>query len=118
MKIDLDSIVYIEAAKNYTKFYSTDDLYMARISLDSAMMLLPEDKFIRVHRSFAAAAEHIDVIERDSVRFVSIRAEIPVSRKYYVELSKQVIILDTASIDIKKVKRTKAFKKKLYSSRG
>src|ERR1044072_420883 len=116
-KIDLDSIVYIEAAKNYTKFYSTDDIYMARITFDAAMDLLPENKFLRVHRSFAAAAEHIDVIERDSVRFVSIRTEIPVSKKWYAALANQVIILDTANIDIRKVKRTKAFKNKILLAR-
>jgi hypothetical protein len=75
------------------------------------MVLLPENKFIRVHRSFAAAAEHIDVIERDSVRFVSIKAEIPVSRKYYVGLANQIIILDTAAVDTRKVKRAKIRKK-------
>ena len=112
-KIDLDSIVYIEAAKNYTKFYSTNDIYMARISFDAAMELLPENKFLRVHRSFAAAAEHIDVIERDSVRFVSLRTEIPVSRKWYAALANQVVILDTANIDIKKIKRYKIQKKSL-----
>ena len=113
-KIDLDSIVYIEAAKNYTKFYSTDDLYIARISFDAAMELLPENKFLRVHRSFAVAAEHVDVIERDSVRFKDLSGEIPVSRQYYVALSKQVTILDTASIDMKK--KVKGFKvrKKSY----
>lgn len=84
---------------------------MARISFDAAMELLPENKFLRVHRSFAAAAEHIDVIERDSVRFVSIRAEIPVSRKWYAALANQVIILDTANIDIKKIKRYKVQRK-------
>lgn len=104
-KIDLDSIVYIEAAKNYTKFYSSNHLYMARISFDAAMDLLPQNKFIRVHRSFAAAAEHIDRIERDSVRFLTIKTEIPVSRKWYVALTQQVIILDTANIDTKKVKK-------------
>lgn len=112
MKIDIDSIVYIEAAKNYTKFYSADDLFMARISFDAALILLPEDKFIRVHRSFAVAAEHIDVIERDSLRLVNIRAEIPVSRKYYAALSEQLIILDTSSIDMKKLKRSK-FRRKI-----
>lgn len=112
-KIDLDNIVYIEAAKNYTKFYSTGDIYMARITFDAAMELLPENKFIRVHRSFAAAAEHIDVIERDSVRFVSIRTEIPVSRKWYVALANQIVILDTANIDIKKVKRYKVRRKNI-----
>lgn len=111
-KIDLDSIVYIEAAKNYTKFYSTDDLYMARISFDAAMDLLPENKFLRVHRSFAVAAEHVDVIERDSVRFRDLTGEIPVSRQYYVALSKQVTILDTAAIDVKKKRKIKYAKKK------
>jgi DNA-binding LytR/AlgR family response regulator len=105
-------LLYIEAAKNYTKFYSTDVLCMACISFDAALILLPEDKFIRVHRSFAAAAEYIDVIERDSVRFINIRAEISVSRKYYAALAEQVVILDTSSIDMKKVKRTK-FRKRI-----
>jgi DNA-binding LytR/AlgR family response regulator len=109
-KIDLDSIVYIEAAKNYTKFYSTDDIYMARITFDAAMDLLPENKFLRVHRSFAAAADHIDVIERDSVRFISMKAEIPVSRKWYAALSNQVVIMDTANIDLRKIRRIKARK--------
>lgn len=112
-KIDMDSIVYIEASKNYTKFYGTDDVYMARITFDAAMDLLPENKFLRVHRSFAAAAEHIDVIEKDSVRFVSIRTEIPVSRKWYAALANLVIILDTANIDIKKIKRYKTGRKNI-----
>jgi DNA-binding LytR/AlgR family response regulator len=98
-RIDLDEIIFLEAAKNYTRLYTSEKMYLARVSLDAAMDLLPENKFLRVHRSFAAAAEHIDVIARDSVRFTTIPVEIPVSRMYYAALPKQVIILDSAAIE-------------------
>lgn len=98
-KLDLDEIIYLEAAKNYIRLYTFDKIYMARVSLDAAMDLLPENKFLRVHRSFAVAADHIDVVARDFVRFKTLRLEIPVSRMYYVALTKQVIILDSAAID-------------------
>jgi DNA-binding LytR/AlgR family response regulator len=98
-KIDLDDIIYLEAAKNYLKIFTAGKMYIARVSLDSAMDLLPENKFLRVHRSFAVATDHIDVVARDAVRLTTIRVEVPVSRMYYVALTKQVIILDSAAID-------------------
>ncbi len=72
---------------------------MARVTLDAAMDLLPEEKFLRVHRSYAVATEHIDVVARDFVRFKNIKLEVPVSRMYYTALSKHVIILDSAVIE-------------------
>ncbi|WP_207514660.1 LytR/AlgR family response regulator transcription factor [Longitalea luteola] len=111
-KLDLDEIIYLEAAKNYTRLYTFNNMYMARVSLDAAMKLLPENKFLRVHRSFAVAAEHIDVVARDSVRFTNLRVEVPVSRMYYVALTKQIIILDSAAIDAIGTKLSKGRRKK------
>ena len=98
-KIDLDEIIYLEAAKNYTKIFTADKMYIARVTLVEALDLLPENKFLRVHRSFAVASDHIDVVARDAVRLTTIRVEVPVSRMYYVELTKKVIILDSAAFE-------------------
>src|SRR4051812_7992904 len=89
-KINLDEIIYLEAAKNYTKLYTANETYIARITLIEAMKLLPENKFLRVHRSFAVAVDHIDVVARDSVKLATIPVEVPVSRMYYVAFTKQV----------------------------
>jgi DNA-binding LytR/AlgR family response regulator len=89
----------MEAAKNYTKLYTANETYLARITLLEAMKLLPENKFLRVHRSFAVAADHIDIVTRDSVRLATIPVEVPVSRMYYVAITKHFVILDSADID-------------------
>jgi DNA-binding LytR/AlgR family response regulator len=98
-KINPDEIIYLEAAKNYTKLYTATETYLARITLLEAMKLLPENKFLRVHRSFAVAADHIDVVKRETIQLATIPVEVPVSRIYYVAFTKQFIILDSADID-------------------
>jgi DNA-binding LytR/AlgR family response regulator len=113
-KIDLDDIIYLEAAKNYTKIYTNDGMYIARVTLVEAMELLPENKFLRVHRSFAVATDHIDVVARDVVRLTTIRVEVPVSRMYYVELTKKVIILDSAAIDTGRKRTVKGRTKRIF----
>ncbi|AEW03338.1 hypothetical protein A4D02_04790 [Niastella koreensis] len=104
-KINLEEIIYLEAKKNYTKLYTANGSYIARISLVEAMKLLPEGKFLRVHRSYAVAADHIDVVKRDGILLASLPVEVPVSRIYYGSFTKQFTILDSADIDTGK-KRT------------
>jgi len=106
-RINLDEIIYLEASKNYTKLYTEDETFhLARITLLEAMKLLPENKFFRVHRSFAVAADHIDVMGRDNVRLATTPVvEVPVSKMYYVAIKKQFVILDSADIYTGKKKR-------------
>jgi hypothetical protein len=99
-KINLDNLVFLEAAKNYTKFFTLDGDYLVRISLDAAMDLLPENKFLRVHRSYAVSADHLSDVGRESIFFKAFpHLEIPVSRQYYVQFTKQVVILDSGATD-------------------
>ena len=99
-KINLDNVVFLEAAKNYTRFNTLDGDYLVRVSLDAAMDLLPNNKFMRVHRSFAVSVDHISNVGRESVLFKNFpNLEIPISRPYYVQFTKQVVILDSGSTD-------------------
>lgn len=98
-KIDLDEIVYLEASKNYTKLHTAGPTYLARITLVEALKLLPENKFLRVHRSFAVAADHIDVVARDTVHLATLPVQVPVGRLYYGTFTKQLIILDSADME-------------------
>jgi DNA-binding LytR/AlgR family response regulator len=113
-KINLDEIIYLEAAKNYTKLYTADEMkpYIVRLTLIEAMKLLPIDKFLRVHRSFVVAADHIDTVARDIVKLATIDVELPVSRMYYAAFTKQVIILDSADIVPKKKRMVNARKRR------
>lgn len=99
-KLNLDDVVFLETTKNYTRFVTLDEEYLVRITLNAAMELLPADKFLRVHRSFAVAFDHISEVGRESILFTAFpKLEVPVSRPYYVQFTKQVVILDSALSD-------------------
>ena|SRR5438105_446451 len=99
-KIDLGDIVFIEAANNYSKFLTPDGFIMVRVTLDAALNLLPEYKFVRIHRSFAVSVDHIDVVGRESVKLLTDpKLEIPVSKKYYAEIIEKIVILESGSTD-------------------
>ncbi|OQP62648.1 hypothetical protein A3860_26930 [Niastella vici] len=100
-KIDINEIIYLAADNNYTTFQEKDKkkFHYVRITLDAALSLLPENKFQRIHRSYAVSLDYIDVVKRDIVKFKSIPdLELPISRQYYVQLTREVVILDTAAI--------------------
>ncbi len=81
--IDIDDITFIEAMDNYVKVFRKNlPTVLSQITMKETESLLPEDRFIRVHRSFIIA---LDAIDRFSNRKIFIRdldRHIPVGRKY------------------------------------
>ncbi len=81
-RINFNDILYIEGLKDYIKVFITGDDKPV-ISLNSIKSLeqkLPEEKFMRVHRSFIVNLDKIDTIERSRIIFGKIY--IPVSDQY------------------------------------
>jgi two-component system, LytTR family, response regulator LytT len=81
-RINFNDILYIEGLKDYIKVYIKNDLkpIMSLNSLRSIEQKLPEDKFMRVHRSYIVNLEQIDTIERSRIVFG--KEYIPVSDQY------------------------------------
>jgi len=81
-RINFNDILYIEGLKDYVKVY-TQNSPKPVLSLTSLKLLeskLPENKFMRVHRSFIVNLEKIDTIERSRIVFG--KEYIPVSDQY------------------------------------
>ena len=81
-KIYFKDILYIEGLKDYVKVYTQNSIKPV-LSLTSLKLLeskLPENKFMRVHRSFIVNLEKIDTIERSRIVFG--KEYIPVSDQY------------------------------------
>jgi len=81
-RINFNDILYIEGLKDYVKVYT---LHVPKpiLSLSSLKLLeskLPDNKFMRVHRSFIVNLEKIDTIERNRIVFGN--EYIPVSDQY------------------------------------
>ncbi|HUX59145.1 MAG TPA: LytTR family DNA-binding domain-containing protein [Bacteroidales bacterium] len=81
-RINFNDILYIEGLKDYVKVYTQNDTKPI-LSLTSLKLLeskLPDNKFMRVPRSFIVNLEKIDTIERSRIVFG--KEYIPVSDQY------------------------------------
>ena len=81
-RINFNDILYIEGLKDYVKVFTQNSIKPV-LSLTSLKLLeskLPENKFMRVHRSFIVNLDRIDTIERSRIVFG--KEYIPVSDQY------------------------------------
>ena len=82
IQIDLDKILYIEGLKDYVKICTEEQPHpiISHITMKAMEEMLPENRFIRVHKSFIVNQEKIKIIEHNRIVFDKIR--IPVSDSY------------------------------------
>ena len=80
VKVMYDEICYVEATGNYVTFVLKDKNILSRSTFIEAINLLPQEKFVRVHRSYIVAINKIDKVERTQVTINKVA--IPVSEAY------------------------------------
>ncbi|WP_339877136.1 LytTR family DNA-binding domain-containing protein [uncultured Algoriphagus sp.] len=70
VKVMLKDIAYIEAYKDYVKVHllSKPNPLLSLTSLKSMEEMLPSDKFMRVHRSYIVALDHIDSVSKNVIQ--------------------------------------------------
>ena len=71
IKVMYDDILYIESLKDYVKIYlnSKPQPIVTLMSLKKLEEELPEERFMRVHRSFIVALNKVEVVERNQIVF-------------------------------------------------
>jgi two-component system, LytTR family, response regulator LytT len=68
IRINMDEIILIESLKDYVKIYLSDERsVMVLSSLKSMETKLPEDQFVRVHRSYIIHKKYIQYITKTSI---------------------------------------------------
>ncbi len=68
VKIILDELLFIENLKDYVRFYLKDgSKVMSLMSLKSLEEKLPEERFIKVHRSYIIGVSHITSIQKKAI---------------------------------------------------
>lgn len=82
VQLELKKILYVEGLKDYIKIYVEGETrpVLSLMSMKAMEELLPESRFIRVHRSFIVQPEKIRVIERNRIVFG--KTYIPISDSY------------------------------------
>jgi DNA-binding LytR/AlgR family response regulator len=88
VKIDIKDILYIEAERNYCRIYSKTKEYLLVMTLKDMAEKLPQQHFLRVHRSFIINLSQINEIATSHI-IISKKA-IPVSKTLKEELLKRL----------------------------
>jgi len=96
MKIKLNDILYIESLKDYIKVNTILGDYLVHKSMTSISEELPDENFIRIHRSFTIAINKITALEGNSVEIANRR--IPIGRNY-LQTAKQKILKTNTFIE-------------------
>jgi DNA-binding LytR/AlgR family response regulator len=79
-KIFIRDILYIESIKDYVKVKLNDKQIVTYQRIGYMQEKLPEDKFVRIHKSFIVALDKIDSYNNDGV---TVRGQmIPIGRSY------------------------------------
>ncbi|RFS18352.1 LytTR family DNA-binding domain-containing protein [Emticicia sp. C21] len=80
VKVFFDEILYIESQREYVKITSKTQTILTKLPLSEIEALLPNENFLRVHRSFIVAKNKIEAYSATDVDIAG--KQIPIGRGY------------------------------------
>jgi DNA-binding LytR/AlgR family response regulator len=80
VKVMVDEILYVESLKDYVKIFLPGRQIITKQTISSVEEMLPEENFVRIHRSFIASKNKIESYSQNSV-FIG-KSELPVGPLY------------------------------------
>lgn len=86
VELAAEDILYAQSYGNYVKIFTSDKSYLASITTNQLENLLPQDHFVRVHKSYIVAVGKIAQVERDNI--ILNNEKIPVGITYRRNLSR------------------------------
>jgi len=80
VKITFSDIVYIEGFSEYIKIYTQDKRVITKLSLAWMEEQLPDDEFVRIHKSYIVALNRIEAFTANSIEVAN--KELPIGRSF------------------------------------
>ena len=80
VKVDVKDILWIESQKDYIKVVLTDRELISKQKISILEELLPEDEFLRIHRSFIISMNKIESFNSSKIEIGA--KELPIGRNY------------------------------------
>ncbi|MGY3212016.1 LytR/AlgR family response regulator transcription factor [Mucilaginibacter sp. HD30] len=84
-KIRIDDILFIEALANYVQIILSDQKYVVYSSLKGLETQLPAALFVRTHKSYLVAINHIDSVGSQEVRINAHYVPLSRSRRKFLQ---------------------------------
>lgn len=87
--VNLDEVVYFEAMENYVKIVRPNGkTILTRMQMKTLREMLPEGKFICVHRSFVVAVSQIKSYSYTSINLGQVT--LPIGRTYLSQIQQYI----------------------------
>lgn len=87
-KVDLNEVLYIEGLKDYISIYIGDERIITLQNLKKIDSLLPDKRFVRVHKSYIVSLDKIDSIEKGKINIGE--KQIPIGDTYRDSFFKKI----------------------------
>lgn len=90
INIPIDDIMYIEAVEGYSKIFRSSGEYItSRILLKNIFSMLPQDCFLRIHRSFIVSKSKIKSFSKQEIVLID-GTTLPIGRQYAAEITNKI----------------------------
>src|SRR6516225_10208909 len=89
IKIKYEEILFVEALQNYVAIYTSDKKHITYLTFKSVEENLPQDQFLKIHKSFIVAIAKIESIEGNEIRIGS--HALPISRTSKEEVMEKIL---------------------------
>ncbi|MBC7874897.1 MAG: response regulator [Ferruginibacter sp.] len=84
VKLMIADILYVEAERNYSRIFTTNNEYLLSVTLKTIEEKLPERLFMRIHRSWLVNLRQVEAVGEDFVMVAN--REVPLSENLKGEL--------------------------------
>ena len=88
VKVLINDILYIESLKDYVKIYTEKGMVVTKYAITALEVMLPEDMFVRAHRSFIVSLNKVTSFTPDMIEIGN--TQIPVGKLYKQHLFKMM----------------------------
>lgn len=90
VKLKNDEIYYIEALKDYVVIHTDGARYTIHSTMKDINAKMPEDEFLRVHRSYIVRVDKIATIEYPNLTLEKLDKVIPIGGSYREDLNNRI----------------------------
>ncbi len=85
-KINYDDLIFIEGQRSYVTFHTSSKRITALASLKDLEEKLPENQFLRIHKSYIVSKKQIDALEGNQIEIGG--KKIPIGKSYKADVVK------------------------------
>jgi len=89
VKTYYDDILYIESLKDYVRVVTTSEQLITHSNLSNFTNTLPENMFLRIHKSYTVSLSKIKAIEGNCIEIAG--RKLPIGRNFQQHVKKEIL---------------------------